>query len=467
MTTDGDIQTMARQVRAALTRLGFAYQTKTGAVVEVSFRNLQRAGDRYALLELDPHRLPPKVSIPQLEAPAVLSHLSAVLGRPVRALNTVGLTYAVVLQPAPKLPPLPARAELGPRPEGMPYAWPFGVDRAGRQVWQGLDKTGHILLTGKTGSGKSTALNLALASLFDQHGPDELQALLCDPKAVELAAFAGLPHLLAPIATTPAAAADLVGRLAHEVARREALFAGKAKDLRGYNARAAEPLPRLLVVFDEVVSLVLGWGGVKSEPYRALVEQTVKARALGVTLVFAGQSARSDVLDLVREQCGVKLALRLDTDHASKAAIGLAGAERLPVKTPGRLIAVGLDNAGPVVLQGFYLPEAELEARLTGLHGRQPCPLTETERAFVLFALDELGGEFKQQVIYQAHKDGPRHMSYRQLCKLTQAWQTRGWLTAPADAVSARRVTPELMRLAGLDPAAGALVQGDEACKAL
>lgn len=53
-----------------------------------------------------------------------------------------------------------------------------------------------------------------------------------DPKSVELAGYAGRPDLLAPIVTTPAAAADLVGRLAQEVARREALFAGKAKDLR-------------------------------------------------------------------------------------------------------------------------------------------------------------------------------------------------------------------------------------------
>ena len=132
----------------------------------------------------------------------------------------------------------------------------------------------------------------------------------------------------------------------------------------------------------------------------------------------------------------------------------MAGAERLPVKTPGRLIAVGLDNAGPAVLQGFWLPEAELEARLATLRGRQPCPLTDTERAYVLFALDHLGGEFKQQVLYLEHKGGPRHMSYRQLCKLTKAWELRGWLTAPADAVSARRVTPELIRLAGLDQGA-------------
>ena len=99
MTTAAEIQTMAGQVRAALTRLGYCYQTKDGRLVEVAFRNLQRAGDRYALLELDPHRLPPKVRIPDLETPAVLTHLSATLGRPVKVLNSVGLTYAVILAP--------------------------------------------------------------------------------------------------------------------------------------------------------------------------------------------------------------------------------------------------------------------------------------------------------------------------------------------------------------------------------
>lgn len=123
----------------------------------------------------------------------------------------------------------------------------------------------------------------------------------------------------------------------------------------------------MLVVFDEVVSLVLGgWGGVKSEPYRALVDVTVGVGA-GRGFRLCWPAACGDVLDLVREQCGVKVALRLDTDHASKAAIGMAGAERLPVKTPGRLIAVGLDNVGPAVLQGFWLSEAELDARAASL----------------------------------------------------------------------------------------------------
>ncbi|MFZ2488955.1 MAG: FtsK/SpoIIIE domain-containing protein [Anaerolineae bacterium] len=451
--TTAEIHSMAGQVRTALTQLGFAYQTKEGRLVEVTFRNLQRAGDRYALLEIDPHRLPPKVRIPDLESQAVLTHLSAVLGRPVRVLNSVGLTYAVVLAPAPKLPPLPVQALLPDRPGDVPYAWPVGLNRAGQAVWQSLERTGHILLTGATGAGKSTALNVALVSLFEQHGPDELQALLIDPKAVELAGYAGLPHLPLPIATTAEVAARGVAWLGAEIDRRQALMAGVAKDLAGYNRKAAERLPRLLVIIDEVVSLVMGWGGVRSEPWRALVAATVKARALGVSLVFAGQSARADVLDLVREQCGLKLALRLDTPHASRAAIGQAGAELLPHKTPGRLLAVGLTTASPPeMLQGFWLPEAELDARLALVVAHQPCPLTDHERALVAYAMQHLGGAFKIQVIYEALKGSQWHWSWRQLQQLARGWELRGWLTPQADAVTPRRVAPELARLAGQDP---------------
>lgn len=452
-----DIQAMALQVRQALTGLGFCYQCKDGSLVEVSFRGLQRAGDRYAILELDPHRLPPRVSIPALESDRVLAHLSAVVGFPVRRLNTVGLSYVVCFERAPKAAPLPARAELGPRPEGMLYAFPFGIDRAGRQVWQSLDKTGHILLAGQTGSGKSTLLSLALVSLFDQHGPDELAALLIDPKAVELAPFAGLPHLAQAVAVTPAAASSAVAWLVQEVDRRQALFAAAgAKNLAGYNARAPQPLPRLLVVIDEVVSLVLsGWGGVRAEPYRALIDAAVRARAFGVTLVFAGQSARADVLDLVREQCGVKLALRLDTPYASKAALGVTGAETLPAKTPGRMLAAGLTPEGIETLQGFWLSEAELEARLALLRGRLPSPLSEQERVLVRYAVSELAGAFKVQVLYDTFKGSDWHMSWPALRKLAEKWELRGWLTPQANSASARQVTPELLRVAGLDPAGG------------
>ena len=105
MTTDLEVTEVARSVQKALTDLGFAYVTKEGDLVEVAYRRLARAADRYLILEVDTNRLPPRVSIPRMETPDVLSHLSAVVGKPVTKLNTVGLTYVVVLRPRPSRSP--------------------------------------------------------------------------------------------------------------------------------------------------------------------------------------------------------------------------------------------------------------------------------------------------------------------------------------------------------------------------
>ncbi len=43
-------------------------------------------------------------------------------------------------------------------------------------------------------------------------------------------------------------------------------------------------------------------------------------------------------------------------------------------------------------------------------------------------------------------------ISKRRLEELARTWERRGWLTPPRDAVSPRRVTPTLLRLAGLAP---------------
>ena len=72
------------------------------------------------------------------------------------------------------------------------------------------------------------------------------------------------------------------------------------------------------------------------------------------------------------------------------------------------------------------------------------------------YAVNELAGAFKLQPMYEALKGGQYHWSWRQLQNLARRWELRGWLTPQADAVTARQVTAELTRLAGLDPTGGA-----------
>jgi hypothetical protein len=455
MTTDLEVTEVARLVQKALTDLGFAYTTKEGDLVEVAYRRLARAADRYLILEVDTNRLPPRVAIPRMETPDVLSHLSAVVGRPVTKLNTVGLTYVVVLQPPPKPKPLPNRVELPDRPPpGLTYAWPFGVDREGREVWADLQRTGHILVGGKPGAGKSTFVNAGLVALLREHTPASLTLTLTDPKAVELWPYAGLPHLALPVATSPDDAAGVVAWLVAEVGRREALFkATGAKRLEAYNTLAAEPLPLVLAVFDEVTDLVLTWGGPKTPAFAELTRVSSKGRAFGVVLLLATQNPKADILDtLVRENSGVRVGLKVDTAQHAKTILGRNGAEDLPTGRPGRLAVVGLAGADLVVLQGFAVEDPTVIGLVARLRAEEPSPLLPLEADLVVFARDHLGGAFTLQALYDAFRG---RISWRRLAALGRSWEARRWLTSPADAVSPRLLTAELLHLVeGLHPPA-------------
>jgi hypothetical protein len=446
MTTAAEVTTYATRIQKALTDLGFAYVTKQGQQVAVSYKSLTLAADRFALLEVDTQRLPPRVSIPKIETPEVLTHLSAVVGRPVKKLNSVGLTYVIVLQPKPKAKPWPTRVSLPEAPEDLTFAFPFGVTREGRAVWGDLLKTGHLLIGGKPGAGKSTLINAGLIALLRRHSPDLLRLVLVDPKSVELWSYSGLPHLLGPVATKPEEAEAAVGLLVNELERREALFkANGSRSLADYNRKAATPLPLVFAVFDEVTDLVIQWGGVKSSPFGELIRLSSKGRAFGIVLCLATQNPKADILDtLVRENSGVRVALKVDGAIQSRSILGKPGAEALPAGKPGRAVVVGL-TAEDLTLQGFVVNDKAIEEVVASMKTAKAAPvIPDKEAALLVVARDDLDGRFNLRELYD-HFRGV--WSWRQLQKTARDWEGRGWLTKPADATSPRLLTIEVLEL--------------------
>ena len=234
----GEVRRAALHIRDALTRLGCCYETRAGELIEISYRQLGLVGARYALLEVDVQRLPPRVRIDRLSQPETLHHLTAVVGKPVHVLNTTGLTYCVELQRgATRRLPRRAPLEIEARPQG-PYMIPIGQGPDGA-AWRSLLETSHILVGGESRSGKSTWLNAMLVALLTTHTPGELQLALVDPKGVEFTPYEGIPHLIRPVALTPSAASAVTSALVTEMDRRRDLFAGVyARNLAAYNERA-------------------------------------------------------------------------------------------------------------------------------------------------------------------------------------------------------------------------------------
>ena len=439
-----DVAEAARRIQQALTRLGYCYLTKDGHLVEVTFSRLGLVEDKYGLLEVDTSRLPPRVNVARLVHPDTLHHLTAVVGKPVKKLNTTGLTYCVILKPQPRKP-LPRRVELdlNSRSPGD-YMIPIGEGREG-PVWRSLLDTSHILVGGESRSGKSTWLNAMLVSLLTAHGPEELQLALIDPKTVEFLAYRGIPHLLADVATEVEEATTVTEVLVAEMERRQALFTAlMARNLATYNAQADESLPLVVVMVDEVTDIAL-LAGLHSPFYTNLIRLASKAGSFGIVLVLATQNPKAEVLNtLIRGNCSTRIAFRVVTPEHSRTILGIGGAQDLPQSIRGRMLA--RLEAQPVELQGYLVTDQVIRTVTDRLRAQPPSPLSPGEAQLVLYALHYLDGRFK---IRELSKAFPQ-FSYRRIKDFSQRWQQRGWLVAGPTRADSKAVTSELARLAAI-----------------
>ncbi|NBW97806.1 MAG: DNA translocase FtsK, partial [Planctomycetia bacterium] len=77
----------------------------------------------------------------------------------------------------------------------------LGKDVAGNPMVVDMASMPHLLIAGRTGTGKSVCLNSLIVSMLMTRRPDEVRMLMIDPKMVELTPYKSLPHLMHPVVT--------------------------------------------------------------------------------------------------------------------------------------------------------------------------------------------------------------------------------------------------------------------------
>jgi DNA segregation ATPase FtsK/SpoIIIE, S-DNA-T family len=137
---------------------------------------------------------------------------------------------------------------------------PIGQKGARDAAILGFDSNDHpgALLVGRPGSGKSTLLHTYIGGLTTLYGPGELELYLIDFKeGVEFKAYASeaLPHArVVAIESDRDFGVSVLQSLKEELTRRGDLFrstGGEQTGLREFRQASGEPLPRVLLVFDE------------------------------------------------------------------------------------------------------------------------------------------------------------------------------------------------------------------------
>lgn len=233
----------------------------------------------------------------------------------------------------------------------------LGRDMDGREVTADLTTMPHILIAGMTGSGKSVAMNALLCDLIETHRPEELRLVLVDPKRVELAPYAGLPHLLLPPVIEVDDAIAALNWLANDQMehRFKLLAACGARKIEAFEA-AGHHLARIVVVIDELANLMLSDNAVEVP----IVRIASMARAVGIHLVLGTQRPSADVLTgLIRANVPARIALATVTAMESKIILDEIGAEQLTghgdmlVRLPG--------SRNLLHLQGTYVDDTRIQ----------------------------------------------------------------------------------------------------------
>ncbi len=233
----------------------------------------------------------------------------------------------------------------------------LGNDIVGQPVVTDLTRMPHLLIAGATGTGKSVGLNAMICSLLYRLGPDRLRMLMVDPKRIELSLYDGIPHLIHPVVSEPKEATRALKWAVMEMERRyQLLEEAHARNLEGYNSRAEEKLPYLLVIIDELADLMM----VSSKEVEAAIARLAQmARAAGIHLLIATQRPSVDVLTgLIKANFPARLSFKVSSKIDSRTILDVMGAERL--LGMGDMLFLPPGSSALERIHGAYVSETEI-----------------------------------------------------------------------------------------------------------
>jgi S-DNA-T family DNA segregation ATPase FtsK/SpoIIIE len=241
-----------------------------------------------------------------------------------------------------------------------PLVVALGKDIAGHPIVADLTDMPHLLIAGATGSGKSVMLNAIIASLLFRCTPLDLRLLLIDPKRVEFAHYAQIPHLLAPVVTNPRAAAGALREMLREMEERFERFAASGtRNIQTYNQiPGGQRLPYIVIVVDELADLMMVAPADFEDVICRLAQMT---RATGIHLVVATQRPSVDVITgLIKANIPSRVAFAVSSQVDSRTILDAPGAEKLLGK--GDMLFLPIGAARPTRAQGAFIADSEIQA---------------------------------------------------------------------------------------------------------
>lgn len=268
------------------------------------------------------------------------------------------------------------------------YKFVVGRTRS-KQVTTSLVETPHLMISGQTGGGKSTAIRQIITSLYVNQ--PQTQFVMVDLKGgLEFQLFENIRGIEV-VGDVEHAARELVTLDAVLDERMAALKSGGCKDIDQYISRYRKnvsgppsrrlPLYRIVVVIDEAAEMFLVQDSHHAQSIqkarRVLSRIARLGRAVGVHLIIATQRPDKQSLDpQVKANLTGVLCFQMQNDASSIAVLGNGRATDLP-DIPGRAIW----KTGPAMteVQTPIMTPGEVEEIFRALRATSQVAETQSE----------------------------------------------------------------------------------------
>lgn len=255
----------------------------------------------------------------------------------------------------------------------------LGKDVSGRPLTVDLAKMPHLLIAGRTGTGKSVCLNTLILSMLMTRTPEQVKMLMIDPKMVELSPYTRIPHLMHPVITDMKKAEAVLGWAVDKMEERYDLLARcGVRHLDNYNKlgkeeiinrldidpdspeadQVPESMPYIVIIADEMADMIMTSG---KDVEAHIVRLAQKSRAVGIHLVLATQKPTVDVITgLIKSNLPARIAFQVASRVDSRVVLDEMGADKLLGNGDMLYLAPGTSNLTRA--QGTYVSDDEMNA---------------------------------------------------------------------------------------------------------
>jgi S-DNA-T family DNA segregation ATPase FtsK/SpoIIIE len=264
----------------------------------------------------------------------------------------------------------------------------LGKDTEGRPLVYDLADMPHLLIAGRTGTGKSVCMNAIILSMLMTRRPDEVKMIMIDPKMLELSEYGKVPHLMHPVVKDMKKAEAILSWAVDKMEERYDLLSRvRVRGIAGYNEltpeevhrrlgpldeeerrRVPAKMPYIVIFVDEMNDLMMT---MKREVEGHIIRLAQKSRAAGIHLVVATQKPTVDVITgLIKSNLPARICFQVSSRSDSRVVLDEMGADKLLGK--GDMLFLQPGTGTLMRAQGTYASDEEITRAVDYLEC-EPC----------------------------------------------------------------------------------------------